>query len=72
MSTYTVHPMKLAQINRSTFITFNQQYRIMHTPFNGGKSAWIVSRVTEGGYWSAFAQAQTYDDAVAKLRELAS
>ena len=72
MATYTIHPMKLISLNISTFITYNQQYRIMHTPFRGGKSAWIISRAIEGGYWSAIAEAQTYDEAVVKLREIST
>lgn len=64
-----VHPLKLVQVNRSTFVTMNQEYRIQHTPFRGGKSAWIIS-VKEGNWMKALDHAQTLPEARAKFIQM--
>jgi hypothetical protein len=70
-TTYEVHPMKLVAVNRSTFITYNQQFRIQHMSFKGGKSAWIVSKNRGNGWFFAVDHAPTYDEAVAKMKAVA-
>lgn len=64
-----IHPLKLVQINRSTFVTVNDEYRIQHTPFRGGKSAWIIS-VKEGEWMKALDHAPTLVEARAKFIQM--
>ena len=69
--TYTVAPLKLVKVNQGTFITFNQQYRIQHFPFKGGKSAWVISSNRGNGFFFAIDQAPTFDEAVIKMQAVA-
>ena len=61
--------MALFQINRSEWISLDQQYRIQYLTFRGGKSEWIISR-NEGKYFSAVTSAANLESAKTKYREL--
>ena len=65
-----IHPMKLIQINRSTFISMNDQYRVEYVTFNGGRGEWIIS-VKDGNWMKALDHAATLPEARAKFREIA-
>ena len=64
-----VNKMQLFQINRSEWISLNQQYRIQHFTYRGGKSEWVISR-KDGKYFSAIAGAADLASAKAKYVEL--
>ena len=61
--------MALFQINRSEWISLDQQYRIQYFTFRGGKSEWVISR-NEGKYFSAITSAADLASAKIKYREL--
>jgi hypothetical protein len=61
--------MALFQINRSEWISLDQQYRIQYFTFCGGKSEWIISR-KDGKYFSAVTSAADLQSAKNKYREL--
>ena len=61
--------MQLFQINRSQFITTDQQYRIQYMSFRGGDSAWIISK-NKGGWFFALDHAPTLEAAKAKFQQM--
>ena len=65
-----IHPMKLIQVDRSTFISMNDQYRIQYTTFKGGKGEWIIS-VKDGNWMKAIDHATTLPEARAKFLKIA-
>ena len=61
--------MALFQINRSEWISLDQQYRIQYFTLRGGKSEWVISR-KDGNYFSALTSAADLASAKIKYREL--
>ena len=61
--------MQLFQINRSEWISLNQEYRIQYFTYRGGKSEWVLSR-KDGKYFLAVAGAADLASAKAKYLEL--
>ena len=61
--------MALFQINRSEWISLDEQYRIQYFTFRGGKSEWVISR-KDGKCFSALASATDLASAKIKYREL--
>jgi hypothetical protein len=61
--------MALFQINRSEWISLDEQYRIQYFTFRGGKSEWVISR-KDGKYFSALASATDLASAKIKYCEL--
>ena len=61
--------MALFQINRSEWISLDQQYRIQYFTYRGGKSEWVISR-KDGKYFSAMTSAADLESAKSKYREL--
>jgi TnpA family transposase len=61
--------MALFQINRSEWISLDQQYRIQYFTYRGGKSEWVISR-KNGKYFSAMTSAKDLESAKNMYREL--
>lgn len=57
--------MQLFQINRSEWISLNQEYRIQYFSYRGGSSQWVVSR-KDGKYFTAITSAADLASAKAK------
>jgi len=66
-----VNPLKLVQVDRSTYVTFNQQYRIQYLTFRGGKGEWIISKNKGNGWMFAIDHAPTLEAARARFHEIA-
>lgn len=63
--------MQLFQINRSEWISVNQEYRIQYFIYRGGLSEWVISRKNStDNYFSAIAAAATIEDAKIKYFEI--
>jgi hypothetical protein len=61
--------MQLFQINRSEWVSLNQEYRIQYFTYRGGKSEWVLSR-KDGKYFAAITGAADLASAKAKYLEL--
>jgi hypothetical protein len=60
----------LVQINRAKFVSADDTWRVEYFIFRGGKSEWIISKKTDGGFFSAIDHADTLQEARAKYVQL--
>jgi hypothetical protein len=66
-----IHPLKLVEINRSTYVSFNQEYRVQFITFKGGKGEWIISKNSDAGWMNAIDHAPTFQAARARYHQIA-